>query len=142
MNALRAIALFVGITALYHGLIFASAALTGAGHGSYFFFNALLAPFSTIPLIAPIGLVLWPVVALLLALRRFSVCRKCIEIILAIHYFGILIVCAQTDWHYVHKVWRSMPGLVAGFVAVYVCSQVFMWKLLRGKPQLDPARAN
>ena len=117
----------VVISALYYGLMFWSAGFTGAGHGSDFFLSALFAPFSASEAIAPFGLLLWPVLALLLALRRFQACRVSAMVVLVLHYLGVVLVSFQTDWVYVGKVWHSMPVMVAAFILVYFASQVFMW---------------
>jgi hypothetical protein len=59
MSALKSIALVVGISALYCGLVFTGYAFAGAGHGSDFFGTALLAPFSASESLALLGFVLW-----------------------------------------------------------------------------------
>ncbi len=133
MRALKAIAIVVAISALYYGLMVCGAGFTGAGHGSDFFLLALFAPFSASEAIAPVGLLLWPALALLLALRRFPACRVSAIVVLVLHYFGVVIVSFQTDWGYVRKVWHSMPIMVAAFVVVYLASQVFMWTWIMRK---------
>ena len=130
MSALKAIALVVGVSVLYFGLIYVGGAFTGAGHGSDFFVAAMLAPFSASEVLAPCGMILWPAVAVLLALRRFPACRIAAAAALALHYSGIVIVSFQTEWFYVGKVWHSLPGVVVAFVAIYFGSQAFMWWLI------------
>ena len=133
MSALKAIVMVVAISALYYGLMFFGAGFTGAGHGSDFFVVALFAPFSVSEVIAPAGIVLWPAVAVLLALRRFRACRVSAIVVLVLHYLGVVIVSYQTDWGYVRKVWHSLPVMVATFVVVYLATQVLMWTWIMRK---------
>lgn len=127
MRAIKATVLVGGIILVYCGLFFLSAAFTGAGHGSDFFLEALVAPFSASEMIAPVGLALWPLVAILVGMRRFLLCRIAARAVLCLHYAGIGFLCFQTDWSYVGKVWRSMPGMVVTFIGIYLASQIFMW---------------
>jgi len=127
MSALKAIALALGVSVLYLGLVFVGYAFTGAGHGSDFFGAALLAPFSTSEGFSMLGLVLWPLVGTLLAFRRFRSLQIAAAGILILHYLGILILSFQTDWYDVGRVWHSMRPIVAAFILVYLGSQIFMW---------------
>jgi hypothetical protein len=133
MSPLRSIALVVGISALYCGLVFVGYAFTGAGHGSDFFGAALLAPFSASESMALLGLVLWPVIGMLLAFRRFRACQVAAAAVLVLHYVGIVVVSFQTDWYYIGRVWQSLPLMVVAFVAAYFGSQIFMWVLITRK---------
>jgi len=130
MSALKAIALALGVSVLYLGLVFVGYAFTGAGHGSDFFGAALLAPFSTSEGFSMLGLVLWPLVGTLLAFRRFRSLQIAAAGILILHYFDILILSFQTDWYDVGRVWHSMRPIVAAFILVYLGSQIFMWVLI------------
>lgn len=134
MRATKAIILVVGILVVFWGLYFLSAAFAGAGHGSYFFYEALLAPFSVVTVTSPICLILWPLVAILVGLRDFVLCRIVARSALVLHYAGIALLSFQTDWYYVGKVWRSMSGMVITFIGVYVAGQVFLWSLLARNP--------
>jgi hypothetical protein len=141
MRAIKAIVPIVGIVLVYYGLFFLSAAFTGAGHGSYFFLEALVAPFSASEVIAPAGLILWPLVAILVGMQRFRLCRIAARAVLCLHYAGIAILSFQTDWSYVGKVWRSMPGMVVTFVGVYLASQTFLWvTIARGSSAANVTR--
>ena len=136
MNALKSIALVVGISALYFALIFVGYAFGGAGHGSLFFAAALLAPFSTsdgIEGLSPLGLVVWPTVGTLLAFRRFRSCQISCAVVLVVHYVGVVVLSFRTDWYYVGELWRKMLPIVAPFVAAYFGSQIFMWVLITRK---------
>jgi hypothetical protein len=133
MSALKSIALVVGISALYCGLVFTGYSFAGAGHGSDFFGTALLAPFSASESLALLGFVLWPVVGILLACRRFRGCQIAAAAVLVLHYVGIVVVSFQTDWYYVGRVWHSLPFMVLAFVAAYFGSQAFMWVLITRK---------
>ena len=130
MSALKSIALAVGISILYFGLVFVSQACTGAGHGSEYFGAALLAPFSVLEGFAGLGLALWPVVGTLLAFRRFRSSQIAAATILILHYLGVMVVSFQTDWYYVGRVWHSMPAIVVALITAYFGSQIFMWILL------------
>jgi hypothetical protein len=133
VSAPKAIALVVAISALFCVLAFLGAAFTGAGHGSSFFFTAVLAPISASGAFSLIGLLFWPAVAVLLALRRFLFCRVAAALALLSHYVGIAIVALDTEWYYVGRVWHSLPALVVVFVALYLGGQVFMWWWIVGK---------
>jgi hypothetical protein len=130
MTITKSIALVLGLSALYYGLAFLGFAFTGAGHGSAFFGEVILAPFSMIPGLAWFGLGLWPVIGILVALRQFYPCRILAGIALAIHYLGVLAVTVQTEWYYVGKVLQSLPVMVVLFLVGYFGSQAFLWLLI------------
>jgi len=130
MSTLKGIILVLGISALYCGLAFMGYAFIGAGHGSEFFGQAILAPFSISGTLVLFGLTLWVLVGVLLALRRFHRYRTAAAAILALHYLGVLAVSFQTDWYYVGKVWQSLPVMVLVFLIGYLASQVFLWLLI------------
>jgi hypothetical protein len=133
MSIPKSIAFVISTSLLYFGLIIASAAFMGAGHGSGFFLMAILAPFSPFEVTVPIGIAFWPAIAVLLAFRHKVACRKAAAIALAAHYAGILIVSFRTDWSYVRKVWNSKPIVVGAVIVVYVASQAIMWTLITRK---------
>lgn len=130
MAVVKSIALVLGLSALFYGLAFLGFASGGAGHGSSFFGEAVLAPFSLIPDFWWFGLGFWPVVGVLLALRRFYPCRILAGVFLAFHYLGVAGVIVHTEWYYVGKVLQSLPLMVFLFVLGYVGSQVFLWMLI------------
>ena len=135
MNWLKTIGIVVGISSLYYGLVIIAGAFTGAGHGSYFFLEAVVAPFLGSGLFATVGTIMfWPLVSILLALRRFSACRIAAAVGLVAHYLGIAIICSKAGWDDgVGRVWEYWPGTVAAFVALYFGSQIFMWVLIARK---------
>lgn len=133
MRVVKGFALVVGISIFFVALAFFASFFTGAGHGSYFFLAIIGAPFSVFETAAPMGLIFWPGVGILFALRRFIVCRIVAKGSLIIHYIGIIMVCFQTEWTYVYKAWRALPELVIAFVLLYLGSQIFMWWLLSRK---------
>jgi hypothetical protein len=137
MSPLKAIALVLSISVLYFGLGVVGAAFTGAGHGSEFFIMAVFAPFSVFEEIARVGIILWPTVAVLLALCHVPACRIAAAATLVLHYVGIAIVSFRTDWHYVRTVWHSMPVMVVAFAGVYLASQSFMWWLISRRQKAD-----
>lgn len=131
MSALKSIGLTLTITIFYFGLIFLTVGFGGAGHGSVFFYEALLAPFSLLeePFVE-LGLALWPAVAILLAFNRFRFSHIAAAALLIIHYLGIVTVSLRTDWYYVGKVWHAAAPIVVIFMGAYLGSQIFMWVLI------------
>ena len=144
MSALKSIALVVGLSILYIGLVIVGFyAFGGAGHGSGFFAAAVLSPFSMSEGVTGLwlfGLVIWPTVGTLLAFRRFHFCTIGAAVVLVLHYLGIVVLSFRTDWHHVGKVWDAFPILVAAFVATYLGSQAFIWMLIARKPHAPPQR--
>jgi hypothetical protein len=129
MRTIKGLALVLSISGLYGALIFVAASFTGAGHGSYFFGSALLAPFSGAAALEVLGFGLWPVVGILLALRRVPACRIAAGTILVLHYFGIAMVSVPRDWD-VRKVWDLFPVEVSAVAVAYFGSQMFFWILI------------
>jgi hypothetical protein len=134
MKLLKPIAMVAGLSALYCGLAFLGFAFSGAGHGSAFFGEAVLAPFSVVPGLAWFGIGLWPVLGVLVALRQFSPCRVLAGIGLAFHYVGVAALSIQTEWYYVGKVLQSLPFMVTLFLLGYVGGQVSLWLLITRRP--------
>ncbi|MBI3415005.1 MAG: hypothetical protein HY043_06735 [Verrucomicrobia bacterium] len=132
IEVLKGAAIVVGISALYHKLAHLSAALTGAGHGTAYFFQAILSPLSLIntELFELASIIFWPLVAVLLAFRRLTFCRYFVVAALVLHYVGILIVSFRTDWYYIGKVWHTLPLLVTELLGAYFASQIFVWSLI------------
>lgn len=132
MRVVKAIAIIVGISALYHCLFFLGGAFTGAGHGSYFFIELIAAPFFGAGIFASIGMIaFWPLESVLLALHRFLACRIAAAVGIVTHYIGAVSVCVHTTWDRdLGKAWAYFPGLVAGFFAAYIGSQILMWVLI------------
>jgi hypothetical protein len=134
MNPGKVIATATATTAVYLCLALAGAIFfTGAGHGTDFFTQAALSPFVGDSIaVFWIGLTFWAVVGALVGLRQWTVCRTVAVIALVLHYLGLAMLAAHTEWSYVGRVWRATPFFVAAFVAVYLVSQtVFWWALVR-----------
>lgn len=109
------------------GVIFFS----GAGHGTDFFAQAVLSPFvgNSIALFW-IGLTFWAIVGALIGLRQWPVCRSVAIIALALHYLGLVMLAAHTEWSYVGRVWRATPFLVVAFIAAYLLTHIVFWSAL------------
>ena len=133
MGKLKGMALVLGLSGLYCALAFVGFAFTGGGHGSAFFGEAVLAPFSAISSLTWFGLGLWPLIGALVALRQFYPCRVLAGVALAVHYLGVVAVSLETEWYYVGKVFQSLPVMVILFLAGYVGSQIFLWFLIVGR---------
>lgn len=128
MRIPRPVGLAIGITVLYLGMIFVGASFLGAGHGSGFFFVALCAPISSA---SPWGVAIGPTIAILLACRRFLLCRLLAAIVLLVHYYGIYTIIIEMNWRSVERLLRAGAGLVL----VYAATQAFMWCLILCSPR-------
>lgn len=139
MNVLKGIALVVGISSLFAVLVWIAGAFTGAGHGCYFLLETVVAPFFGAGVFATVGaLGFWPLVSVLLALRRFLISRIAATLALVIHYVGVVAVMSRPGWDDgIAKSWSYFPGAVAAFFGAYIASQVFMWLLIARKQSAD-----
>ena len=124
---LKAIAFVLGMSALALALIFLAGGFMGAGHGSSYFILALVAPFGGENATAPLGMLLWPLIVVLVVYRRSILCRASAALVLIIHYLGIIILPFQTDWSDVRRVWNVMPVMVILFAGLYLVSQIILW---------------
>lgn len=137
MKAAKTIPFIAGVASLYTFLIFLSAGLTGAGHGSGFFVVALLVPASIFgggvwTLWA--GVAFWTAVAILVAMRRLVWCRLLAGTLLLSHYMGVLFMSMQQDaWGDLGHVWRVAWATVSLIVGAYLLSQGFLWNLITRK---------
>jgi hypothetical protein len=139
MRALKAIGFVLGVSALQFFLFFLGIMMGGAGHGSVFFAEVLLAPFSLSETQALWGLLIWPVVGTLLVFRRLRACRIAAATVLVVHYVGIGMVSLRAEWEYVGKTFSALFPIVLVVVAGYLGGQVFLWSLIcrSSPPALD-----
>ncbi len=141
MKTLRGIGFVVGVSAFQFFLTFMGMLMGGAGHGSSFFGEALLAPFSASGTQAPWGLAIWPIVGTLLVFRRFQSCRIAAAALLIVHYGGIVLLGVETDWYSVGRVWSSLFLMVLFLVVAYFGGQIFLWSLITRTKLTDLSRS-
>ena len=132
-DVFKGIVIIVGLSGLYEALIWVAGSLTGAGHGTDFFYAAVLAPLSVSSALMPARTFLWPLVAVMLVLRRFAFCKATLIVVLIAHYLGVLAWIARTDWEHTFQVCFECPKEVGLFSVAYFGSQIFMWKLILPK---------
>jgi hypothetical protein len=141
MKTLKGIGFVVGISAFQFFLVALGLAMTGAGDGSSFFGEALLAPFSVSETQALWGLLIWPIVGTLLVFRRFQSCRIAAAALLIVHYVGIVLLGVETDWYSVGRVWSSLFLMVLFLVVAYFGGQIFLWSLITRTKLTDLSRS-
>ena len=141
VGILQGLALILLTPTLYWGLIMLGNAFADAGHGTAFFSEALMSPFSSTGIAKwtfNAAIAQWVVVGILLAFRNFGMCRFFTALILIAHYIGILNFSAHTnEWQYVHKVLNSVPEIILLYLAAYSASQIFMWFLITRRQDTD-----
>lgn len=138
VSTTRIICFVAGFLAYQFFVFGLGAALTGAGHGTTFFIEVFIAPFSGSdnPL-AVLGLTQWLAVALLLGFRHVYRCKVAAAVILLLHAVGVVHLCLNADWNDVSRVWSNSGFiLVLPWVAAYLGSQIFMWALIFQKRPL------
>jgi len=112
--------------------------MTGAGHGTAFFYVLSESPFG-------MGLFLWPLVGTLVPFMQIRTVRLLVGACLLVHYICILILCVQWADYYpmytLGKTLRSMPLEAASVGLIYLSGQAFLWReLVLGKTQLHITR--
>ncbi len=107
------------------------AALTGAGHGTPFFFQVLLSPFADDSL-GFLGLLQWLTLAVLLGVRHVYMCKVAATVILLVHAVGVVHLCLNADWNDVGRVWGPayLVFFILPWLAAYLGGQAFMWRLI------------
>ena len=139
VSTTRIICFVAGFLAYQVFVFVFGAALNATGHGTAFFFEVVLAPFSgTDNPLALLGLAQWVALALLLGFRHVYRCKVAAAIILLIHCVGVSHLCMNADWNDVGRVWRNSGFiLVLPWLAAYLGSQIFMWALIFQKRPLN-----
>jgi len=123
------------VSVMFFLLGFMGVAAIGDGHGTAYLFVVVTAPFSggdDIWLGLAALCLFWPMVGLMIALRRWAVCALVGAILLLGHYAGIvwLHLVGINEWSYIDKLFG--PGLVIliPWLAVYVGMNMWFWRML------------
>lgn len=120
MKALKAIGFILGVSAFQFFLFFLGIMMGGAGHGSVFFAEVLVAPFGLSKTLGPWVLLIWPAIGTLLVFRRLRACRIAAATVLVVHCVGIGMVSLRAEWEYVGKTFSALFPLVLVVVAGYL----------------------
>ena len=107
-------------------LYFSAIGMTGAGHGSPFFFILMVSH-------AGLGLALWPTVGFLLVFRSSTFAAWTSALLLAANYIGAvwwLVSAPDYPMDGVRAVWKSLPSQTIGFTVWFALGQLIFWSLI------------
>jgi hypothetical protein len=135
VSILKGIGFVLGVSAFQFFLFFLGMMMGGAGHGTVFFAEVLVAPFGLSGLWGPL---IWPAVGTLLVFRRLRACRIAAATVLAVHYVGIVVISLGREWYDVGKTFSALFPIVLAVVVAYLGGQIFLWSLIcRNPPASD-----
>jgi hypothetical protein len=138
MRVILSILRVLGLTAIFTFLHFFAGAFTGAGHGTFYFLEMLMAPFAPSDSLfrSYVLFGLWPIVAILVEFRSNNGCRIAAAVLLILHYLGVALVTFREDMNHVVHTLEKLPLLALSFLILYFWSQIYFWWMIgrRYKP--------
>src|SRR5581483_5211245 len=153
MKVVKGTAIIAGIAVWFYGMLFFGFLFSGVvpDGGDPFLAKLVLAPFGSVvfepaadrTIFSWLVMGIWPLVGVLVVLRRFLVCRVLASGILLLNYCGIISLTWDTDWYHVAKVWNSESAPIIVFLTVYLSSQICLWFFLFWRRRgLNPSGAS
>ena len=130
MKALKAVGFVIGVGAFFAFLFALGIAMGGAGHGSVFFAEAILAPWPLENETILLGFASWIAIGTLLVFRDHPFCRIATAALLLVHYFGIMALWYRTDQSMLKRTFETLFLMILPLVAAYLGSQLLMWRAI------------
>ena len=130
MKALKAFGSVLGIGVFFVFLFGLGIIMGGAGHGSLFFAEAILAPWPLENETILVGFASWLAIGTLLVFRDLLLCRIATVALLLVHYLGVVVLWYRTDHSMLERTFETLFLMILPLAAAYLGSQVLMWRAI------------
>jgi hypothetical protein len=129
-KALKAVGFVLGVGVFFAFLFALGIVMGGAGHGSVFFAEAILAPWPLENETVLLGLASWIAIGTLLVFRDYLFCRIATAALLLLHYFSIVALWYRTDHSMLKQTFETLFLMILPLAVAYLGSQVLMWRAI------------